>query len=67
MKITFRGVIDTLTCAVLTTILVYWNHNITPSKWQWLDILVSIAITWTMVEVFIKSYLYDQMKENAEK
>jgi len=67
MKITFRGVIDTLACAVLTTILVYWNHNIAPSKWQLLNILGSIAITWTMVEVFIKSYLYDQLKEDNKK
>jgi hypothetical protein len=67
MKITFRGVIDTVVCASLTTVLVYYNHVIDPSKWQWLNILVSIAITWTMVEVFIKSYLYDQLKEDNKK
>lgn len=67
MKITFQGVLYTLTCTVLTTILVYWNHNIAPSKWQWLDILGSIAVIWTMAEVFIKSYLYDRLKEDAQK
>ncbi len=67
MKITFRGVIDTLTCISLTTVLLYWNHNLYPSKWLWVDIVVSIAVIWTMVEVFVKSYLYDQLQDDNKK
>lgn len=67
MKITFRGFIDTIVCLSLTTVLVYYNHVIDPSKWLWLDILGSAAVTWVMVEVFVKSYLYDQLKEDTQK
>lgn len=67
MKITFQGVVDTLACTSLTAVLVYWNHYLYPSKWLLVDVVVSIAVIWTMVEVFVKAYLYDQPKEDVEK
>lgn len=63
----FYIALDTLVCLMLTAVLVHYNYVITPSKWLWWDILTSIAIAWIMAEVFVKAYLYDQLKEKEGK
>jgi hypothetical protein len=57
-------VLDVLTCFFTVTTLLYFNFVVSPSKWLWLDILTAIAIVWVLVEVFYKSYLYDQLEDN---
>ena len=63
----FYIALDAAICLMFAAVLVHYNYVITPSKWLWWDILTSIATTWIMAEVFVKAYLYGQLKEKEGK